>query len=64
MPFFPVLGIMTVVFALMALALLFSKYKKRESGCCGGIHCDEKKTHSCYAEKKEFVKRYSSLNNL
>lgn len=33
------LGFFMLVFVLMALALNFSKYKKRPSGCCGGGHC-------------------------
>lgn len=45
----------------MALALHFSKYKKRNnSGCCGGGHCETDKNgkpvaHSCYQEKVDFV---------
>ncbi|MBU0558481.1 MAG: hypothetical protein KJ799_06415 [Bacteroidetes bacterium] len=32
----------------MGLALHFSQYKKRNSGCCGGQHCDtEKASASC-----------------
>lgn len=28
-----------IAFGGMALALHFSKYKKRGSACCGGAHC-------------------------
>jgi len=62
MPFLPILAIMIITLVLMALALWFSKYKKRDSGCCGGIHCGDEKSHGCYGEKTAFVKKYSSLN--
>jgi len=48
-------GFLMFVFALMGLALHFSRYKKRASGCCGGSHCssDNKgidKSHTCSTE--------------
>ena len=44
-------------FTLMGLALHFSQYKKRNSGCCGGGNCDtnESKTHGCYSSKLEYI---------
>jgi hypothetical protein len=54
---------MIVVFLGMMLALTFSKYKRKTSGCCGGGHCDsEKSANSCYQEKKSFVENYSNKN--
>ena len=32
-------GFFLFVFILMGLALQFSRYKQRHSGCCGGGHC-------------------------
>ena len=54
--------------SIMILALHFSQYKKRTSGCCGGGHCDthpEKGEvyHSCYSEKVDFVKKYKATKN-
>lgn len=56
-----------VAISLMLVALQFSKYKKRPSGCCGGGHCttdgDEADSgHSCYDEKTEFVKKYKPVS--
>ena len=34
-----VIGFFILAFFLMGLALHFSKYKKRPSGCCGGGDC-------------------------
>ena len=54
--------VFAVAFTAMALALHFSKYKKRSSGCCGGVHCGtDKAPHndgSCHSEKMEFVRKY------
>jgi len=44
-----------LLFSLLALSLMlaalhFSRYKKRPSGCCGGLHCGgnrEKATAGC-----------------
>lgn len=33
--------IFIIAFSGMGLALHFSKYKKNNSGCCGGGHCDK-----------------------
>ncbi|MCK9280784.1 MAG: hypothetical protein M0P71_09190 [Melioribacteraceae bacterium] len=48
----------------MALALQFSKYKKRgDAGCCGGGHCDSNGNHdgnhSCYSKGSKFVDEYN-----
>ena len=52
---------MLIVFLGMMLALTFSKYKKRASGCCGGGRCaSEEITGSCYQEKENFVENYSN----
>lgn len=46
------------------LSLHFSKYKRSDSGCCGGAHCNsgESKGGSCYSEKMNFVDEYKSDN--
>ena len=58
-----VVGFFIAAFALMAVSLHFSKYKKRDSGCCGGGNCiiDENgnRVSSCYSDKEEFVDNYS-----
>ncbi|MBL1213088.1 MAG: hypothetical protein HND52_07015 [Ignavibacteriae bacterium] len=58
-----VIGFFIAAFSLMAVSLHFSKYKKRDSGCCGGGNCstDENgnKVSSCYSSKSEFVDSYS-----
>ena len=43
--------IVVLLFSILALSLMlaalhFSRYKKRPSGCCGGLHCGEKKKKS------------------
>jgi hypothetical protein len=49
----PQIIIVTLIFMFaftgMGLALHFSKYKKNNSGCCGGGHCDKLpgESHSC-----------------
>ena len=55
-----------LAFIGMALALHFSQFKKRSSGCCGGGHCEtnnksRENQHSCYDEKVDFVKNHQSL---
>ena len=60
-----VVGFFIVAMGGMMLALHFSKYKQRNSGCCGGVHCstDEKEKHAaggCYREKMDFVEEYTS----
>ena len=66
--FILVVLIFSVAFVAMALALHFSKYKKRSSGCCGGAHCDtddaphKHHDHSCHSEKMDFVKKYADAN--
>lgn len=57
-----------VAISLMLVALQFSRYKKRPSGCCGGGHCatDGEETvneHSCYDEKTDFVKKYKTAKD-
>ena len=44
------------------LSLHFSKYKRSDSGCCGGAHCGTEKSSdgSCYSEKLNFVDEYKS----
>jgi len=42
-------------FSLMALALHFAKYKKSNSGCCGGGHCETGGGHSCYSSKVNYL---------
>ena len=47
----PILFCISLVI-LMGVALHFSQYKKRTSGCCGGVHCNDVKkesaeTHTC-----------------
>jgi hypothetical protein len=54
--------------AVMLIALHFSQYKKRPSGCCGGAHCDThseggETNHSCYSEKVDFVEKYKATRN-
>ncbi len=59
--FLLVVLVFSVAIVAMALALHFSKYKKRSSGCCGGAHCGTDKAphdHSCHSEKMDFVKKY------
>ncbi len=52
--------------SIFLFGLHFSKYKKRNAGCCGGGHCstDEEgnDVHSCYSEKSEFVKKYKTVS--
>jgi hypothetical protein len=53
--------VMIVVFTAMMLALTFSKYKKRTSGCCSGGHCStEDNVSGCYEEKVDFVENFSN----
>jgi hypothetical protein len=42
-------------FSLMAMALHFAKYKKGDSGCCGGGHCETGGGHSCYSSKVNYI---------
>lgn len=45
-----------IAFSLMAMALHFAKWKKKESGCCGGGHCDTNGgSHSCYNSKINYL---------
>ena len=64
-----------IVFAFFILAVVFfgatlhfTKYKKRNSGCCGGGHCDssegdEQQNCGCYDEKVNFVENYEKLSD-
>lgn len=54
--------------SIMLMALHFSQYKKRPSGCCGGRHCDTdaeegERYHSCYSEKVDFVEKYKATKS-
>lgn len=44
--------------SLMLAALHFSRYKKRPSDCCGGLHCGEsqEKVPGCHSEKADLAK--------
>lgn len=45
-----------IAFTGMGLALHFSKYKKENSGCCGGVNCDIKGSeHSCYKSQINYL---------
>jgi hypothetical protein len=57
MSFLVSIGILTVAFSLMALALSFSKYKKRQSGCCGGTHCGDKEYRGCQRGKTASIEK-------
>jgi hypothetical protein len=53
--------VFTAAIGIMAAALHYSKYKRRQSACCGGGHCDsdhEGSGDSCYSSKTDFVKQY------
>jgi len=58
-----VIGFFILAFTMMAIALHFSKYKKRSAGCCGGDNCstdsDGNKVNSCYNEKLEVVDKFA-----
>lgn len=43
-----------IAFSLMAMALHFAKYKKGDSGCCGGGNC-ETGGGSCYNSKVHYI---------
>lgn len=65
-----VFGIFVVAIVGFAASLHFSQYKKRNSGCCGGGHCDTKDgkdgaVHSCYSEKLNYIdnKVIANTNN-
>ena len=51
--FFALVIFMLLAFGIMAAALHFSQYKKREESCCGGGHCsvsdanEHEHTHEC-----------------
>jgi len=58
-------GFFIIAVGGMALALHFSQYKKRKSGCCGAGNCDSGEGghhhsggHGCYNEKSDFVDEY------
>ncbi len=63
--FLAVVGFMVVAIAIMAAALHFSQYKKRENaGCCGGGNCSTdggSNDHSCYSSKADFVDNYKKV---
>ena len=61
--FFFVLAISIMIFALH-----FSQYKKRGSGCCGGVHCENHQEKDlehidCHKEKDDIIKGYKSVNS-
>lgn len=43
-----------IAFSLMAMALHFAKYKKGDSGCCGGGSCGTG-GGSCYNSKVNYI---------
>ena len=57
-----VVVIFTLAMLGMALSLHFSAYKKRPSGCCGGMHCDTTANH--HASDKKHPCHHSTLNAL
>ncbi|MBN1302481.1 MAG: hypothetical protein JW995_14785 [Melioribacteraceae bacterium] len=54
-------GIFSIALVGFALSLHFSKYKRGNSACCGGGHCqshhnDGKSTSgSCYSDKLNYI---------
>jgi hypothetical protein len=43
--FFAMVVFMMLAFGIMAAALHFSEYKKKEESCCGGGHCSVSHDH-------------------
>jgi hypothetical protein len=59
MQFLVLVGFFVVAIAIMAAALHFSQYKKKENSCCGAGNCSTSggsHDHSCYSSKADFVK--------
>ncbi len=52
-----IIALFVLAISGMALALHFSKYKKNDSGCCGGGHCSTpgNDSHSCYGSKIKYI---------
>jgi len=61
--FVAIVGFMILAIGVMAIALHFSQYKKRENaGCCGGGSCSsDVGSHSCYSSKADFVENIDKI---
>ncbi len=62
MEFIFVFGVFLVAMSGFVLSLHFSKYKRGNSGCCGGGNCEsgDSSGGSCYSEKLKFVDDYGN----